>query len=190
MIETNGDAELIWPGDGTGKGESIGGYSNFSEDFNGNMFVRGSFGGAPTAIEAGGALRMVSEDRTQLITAVAGIRSWSGVVWENDGQTVYIANKNFVYRVSSLDDRTIAANILDNTYTPPTKYLKSTEDNAYPYRYDSSYFDKILIQSSLFSSSIDEIDVVEEASTGGSGTLYWILLLLFSGTLIKRSRFL
>ncbi len=187
-IETDGTAELIWPGDGSGRSESIGGYSNFSEDFNGNMFVRGSFGGAPTEIEANGSLRMISSDRSSLITAVAGIRSWSGVTWEGDGQSVFVANKNFIYRVSSLDDRTIAANLLDESYTPPTKINFDGGDLARPFQYDPSFYDSITVQWGLLSEASNSETPVEEATPSSSGAIHWFMLLLLSGLVIRRGR--
>jgi len=175
-VSSNGDAELIWPGDdGDGGLESVGGYTNFSADMNGNMFARGSFSDAPTALEGGGSLRMISEDRTQFITAVAGVRSWSGVAWDPDGQTVFLANKHVIYKVSSIDDRTIAENLLDEAYVAPSFSANiGISDGGRPVEYDESGYENALISTHLFKSL--ETSQPETQSSGG-GVISWLMII-------------
>ncbi|MCO7225488.1 carboxypeptidase-like regulatory domain-containing protein [Pleionea sp. CnH1-48] len=171
QVSSSGTVELVWPGDGSGKPEGIGGFSNFSEDLNGNLYVRGTFIGAPTTVEASGSLRMISADRSQLITAVAGIRSFSGVAWEADGKTAFIANKDFIYRIRSINDRLIAEELTSSNYVPPSTSLSVEPfDATRPTEYDPSYYDKLIVQTDLLTAS-NPTEPPAVTPSGGSGSM-------------------
>jgi len=176
-VNTDGSAELIWPGDdGVGGLESVGGYSNLTDDNQGNLWIRGSFADAPSVSEQAGALRLINNN--ELVTAAAGMRGWSGITWDTDGKAVYIANKTLIVKLSSADGRTIAENLLSppaptGTEKQPTNmasHWDSPPVNVAPVDYDKAQIDWSLLQPKAETPA-------PETQTSGGGALGWLIML-------------
>ncbi|PIP80946.1 MAG: hypothetical protein COW84_02405, partial [Gammaproteobacteria bacterium CG22_combo_CG10-13_8_21_14_all_40_8] len=192
-VKTDRTAELVWPGDdGPGGLESVGGFSNLSDDHQGNLWVRGGFPDANDASQGTGALRMINGN--SLMTAVAaGMRCWSGVAWDTDGKTVYVANKNLIFKVTTLDGRTIADNLLDPPSGSATQEpLKTyTIMDSPPIDVPLVDFDKARIAWDILQPKEETTAPsasIPETSSGGSTGLAIILLLLMMG--YRRSKFI
>ncbi|CAM2069561.1 Carboxypeptidase regulatory-like domain-containing protein [Sulfidibacter corallicola] len=108
-VDTNGVAELIWPGDGTGKPDGLGAFTGLNADVDGNLFVRGDTGDGSTSV-----FRMISPDGENLLTVASGMsQCFGGFAFDRGGRDVIISENELIIRIFTLDGRTIAQNLLD-----------------------------------------------------------------------------
>lgn len=110
-VDTSGNAELIWPGDGVGYPEGLSSYTAFNADDSGNMFLKGvdSTGDA--------VLRMLDPaDDHKLLTVASGLypsSGFGGFEFDEDGRSIILSEWDFVLRIRTTDGRTIAENIIN-----------------------------------------------------------------------------
>ncbi|PCH94916.1 MAG: hypothetical protein COB83_10220 [Gammaproteobacteria bacterium] len=104
----NGIAELIWPGDGDGKSESLSAYTTINDDGDGYLFVRGA-----STVVGGNRLSMISPDGQNLLLLAGGLSSdYGGFVFDDNGRSVIVSDWDVLLRLSTNDGRTIAENLL------------------------------------------------------------------------------
>jgi sugar lactone lactonase YvrE len=121
-VDTAGVATLIWPGDGIGFPQGLSSYSSISPslspDGEGGMFIKGVDGDGIAV------LRMVdpSDDHNLLIVAseLSPSSGFGGFEFDDVGRSVILSEWNFLLRIRSMDDRSIAANIVNPPPLRPT----------------------------------------------------------------------
>lgn len=179
-------AELLWPGNGAGKPAdsngnpvTVGVFSTSLADQDGNAFVRGF------DFYNNASIRLIAPDGQSMLPVAGGLLSdYGGMLLEPGGKMLYVANKNNVLRIRSLDDRTIAANLL----APPAgagASGKMVTERQYAARFgkvddDGEGYNEALIPWHLLKPADPPSGTTPPASSGGGGgglSLGWLALL-------------
>ena len=107
-INTSGDAELIWPGNGAGKPDGLGAFSCLNDDGQGHLFVRGDTGDGSQSV-----IRMIHPSGLELLPVAIGLsQCFGGFQFSDDGRELLISDDHNILLIKSPDERTIADHLL------------------------------------------------------------------------------